>query len=77
MASVSYSLSKGQEDQPLDIAVGTNAPGAGDVELRFNAAATGGSGGSGVITTKEIVLICQAFIRRLETQLGNSDLGNI
>lgn len=77
MANLSYSLSKGQEDQPLDIAVGSSAPGAGDVELRINGSATGGSGGSGTITTKEIVLILEAFIRRLETQLGQADLGNI
>lgn len=77
MANLSYSLSKGQEDQPLDIAVGTNAPGAGDVEVRINGSAIGGTGGSGTITTKEVVLILQAFIRRLETQLGQSDLGNI
>jgi hypothetical protein len=77
MADLSYYLSKGQEDQPLDIGVGTNAPGSGDVELRINGAATGGTGGSGVITTKEIVLILQAFIRRLETQQGQADLGNI
>lgn len=77
MANLSYSLSKGQQDQPLDIAVGTNAPGAGDVEVRINGSATGGTGGSGVITTKEVVLILQAFIRRLEMQLGEGDLGNI
>lgn len=77
MANLSYSLSKGQEDQPLDITVGTNAPGAGDVEVRINGSAAGGSGGSGAITTKEIVLILQAFIRRLETQQGQADLGNI
>lgn len=77
MASISYSLSKGQEDQPLDIALGTNAPGTGDVEVRINAAATGGAGGSGVITTKEVVLILQAIIRRVETQQGQADLGNI
>lgn len=77
MANLSYSLSKGQEDQPLDISVGTNGPGAGDVELRINGSAVGGTQGSGVITTKEVVLICQAFIRRLETQQGQADLGNI
>ena len=77
MANLSYSLSKGQSDQPLDIAVGTNAPGAGDVELRINGSATGGAGGSGAITTKEVVLILNSFIRRLETQQGQADLGNI
>lgn len=78
MAYVSYSLNKGQEDQPLDIVIGTDdGGGVYDVTLAFNAAATGGTGGSGIITTKEIILICQAFIRRLETQQGQADLGNI
>lgn len=77
MANLSYSLPKGGGDQPLDITVGTNAPGAGDVELRINGSATGGTGGSGTITTKEIVLILHAFIRRMETQQGQADLGNI
>ena len=69
MASFSYSLSFGADQSPDEIAVGTAVPGAGNVELRVNAAATGAS-------VEQVILILQAFTRRLEDgRLASEDSG--
>jgi hypothetical protein len=71
MASYSYSLSFGADQSPDKITLGTSAPGAGNVELRVNAAATGAS-------NEQVILILQAFIRRLEDgRLASKDSGLI
>lgn len=71
MASVSYSLNFGADQSPDEIAVGANAPGAGNVELRITSTATGAD-------AQEIILILQAFQRRLEDgRLVAQDLGTI
>lgn len=71
MASFSYSLFFGADQSPDKIATGTAAPGAGNVELRITTTAVG-------CTSEQVILILQAFIRRLEDgRLASVDLGQI
>ncbi len=73
MAYVSYGLNKGNEaaSSPIEIAIGSDDGGAGnDVTLCFNQAVH--------LTTKDVILICEAFIRRLEdSNYGPTDVLNI
>lgn len=69
MSSVSYSLNRGADQSPDKIAVGTNAPGAGDVELRVDVT-------THTPTREDVILILQAFIRRLEDG-RNTDIPNV
>jgi hypothetical protein len=63
MAGVSLSISRGIEGFKIsDFTVGTSAPGAGDIELRFNVTDTN----SNALTRKDVILGCKAFIRTLE-----------
>jgi hypothetical protein len=63
MAGISLSLSRGVEGTKLiDITVGSSAPGAGDIELRFNVLDTN----SHALTRKDVILACKAFILAME-----------
>lgn len=69
MASVSYGLNRGNPNQPQDIVVGTLAITTDDIELRWDNTKS--------LTTEDIILACQAFIRRLEGSEGSVDAINI
>lgn len=70
MASFSYSLSIDQQSMsPEAITVGTLAPGAGDVEIRVNRA--------NAPTRQQILLILEAFRRRISGNYGTQDVLNI
>ena len=70
MAYVSYGLDRGAQDQPEDIAIGTDDGGNGNnVTLCFDLTKS--------LTTKDVILICQAFIRRLEGNEGTVDILNV
>jgi len=70
MAYVSYGLDRNAEDQPEDITIGTDDGGNGNnVTLCFDLTKS--------LTTHDVVLICQAFIRRLEGNEGPADILNI
>ena len=60
MTAVSLSMSRGVDGFKMsDVTVGTSAPGAGDVELRFNTTDTNGKN----LNDKDLVRILEAFIR--------------
>lgn len=60
MTAVSFSMSRGVDGFKMsDVTVGTSAPGAGDVELRFNTTDTNGKN----LNDKDLVRILEAFIR--------------
>lgn len=64
MAAVSFSISRGKSGlTPSDITVGTSAPGAGDVEFRFNLLDTN----SAALTRKDLVIALEAFERAVES----------
>lgn len=66
MASVSYSLAVGDDYQPDEITVDTQAPNAGAVEVRIDLTK---------ITTKhQVSLIMEAIQRRIDAH-GTVDLG--
>lgn len=73
MAYISYGLNKGEEaaTYPIDITIGTNNGGGGnDVTLCFNQAVS--------LTTKDVILILEAFARRLEdSSYGPADTLNL
>jgi hypothetical protein len=70
MANVSYSLGIDAKSMaPEAITVGTLAPNAGDVELRIST--------TNAPTRKQVILILEAFRRRLAGQYGTSDVLNI
>ncbi len=68
MASVSYGLNRGADQSPDKITVGTLAVTTNDVELRWDATKH--------LTREDIILIVQAFQRRLEDG-RNTDVQNI
>lgn len=72
MADLSYQLAFGADQSPDKIAVGTASPTtAGGVEVRVDTDATGAS-------AEQVILILQAFIRRLEDgRLASQDMGTI
>lgn len=62
MTAVSLSISRGQNGLRIsDFTVGTSAPGAGDVELRYNLLDTN----SAALTRKDILIALEAFQRAL------------
>lgn len=64
MASVSLSISHGVEGFNIsDFTVGTLVPGGGYIELRFTTTDLNGN----VVTRKDVILGCKAFIRALES----------
>ena len=69
MASVSYGLNRGAQNQPEDITVGTLAITTNDIELRWDNTKS--------LTTTDIILALQAFERRLEGNEGTVDALNI
>lgn len=69
MTSLSYSLSRGADQSPDEITVGTSAPGTGDFELRVNLT-------THTPTREDIILACEAFIRRLADG-RNTDVPNV
>jgi hypothetical protein len=63
MAGISLSLSRGISGTKIsDFTVGTSTPGAGDIELRFNVLDTN----SKVLTRKDVILACKAFMWALQ-----------
>lgn len=67
MTAVSFSISRGVSGMKMsDITVGTSAPGAGDIELRFNVLDTNGKN----LNDKDLVVALLAFRRALETNGG-------
>lgn len=68
MASVSYGLNRGVEDQPEDITIGTVAASGNDVVLSIDLTKS--------LNVKDVVLILQAFTRRLEGNEGTVDIAN-
>lgn len=64
MTAVSFSISRGVSGFKMtDITVGTSAPGAGDIELRFNVLDTNSKN----MNDKDLVVALLAFRRALET----------
>lgn len=60
MTAVSFSMSRGVDGLKMsDVTVGTSAPGAGDVEFRFNILDTNSKN----MNDKDLWLILQAFQR--------------
>ena len=60
MTAVSFSMSRGVSGTKMsDVTVGTSAPGAGDVELRFNVLDTNSKN----LNDEDIVMILKAFQR--------------
>lgn len=69
MTAVSFSMSRGVEGFKMsDVTVGTSAPGAGDVELRFNVLDTNSKN----MTDKDLIKILKAFERWLATNGGTA-----
>jgi hypothetical protein len=63
MTAVSISLAQGKSGMLMsDFTIGTSAPGAGDVEVRFNNTDTNGKN----ILDHEIVILLRAIIRQIE-----------
>ena len=63
MTAVSLSISRGVSGFKMsDITVGTSAPGAGDIELRFNVTDTNGKN----LNDKDLIVALLAFRRALE-----------
>jgi hypothetical protein len=63
MAAISLSLNRGVDGFKIsDFTVGTSAPGAGDIELRYNTTDTNSKN----LTRKDVILACEAFRRVLE-----------
>ena len=71
MTAVSFSISRGVSGTKLsDITVGTSAPGAGDIELRYNLTDTN----SVNIKRLDIRLALDAFERAILS--GNANVGD-
>lgn len=70
MTAVSFSISRGVSGTKMnDITVGTSAPGAGDIELRYNLTDTN----SVNITRENIKIALKAFERAIVS--GNTNVG--
>lgn len=70
MASVSYGLNRGTDQSPDAITIGSVAASGNDVVLSIDKTKS--------LNTEDVILICQAFIRRLEDgRLGPADIVNI
>jgi hypothetical protein len=60
MLAISLSLSRGVDGFKIsDFTVGASAPGAGDIEVRYNVTDTNGK----VLTKKDVILALKAFER--------------
>lgn len=69
MTAVSFSMSRGVDGFKMtDVTVGTSAPGAGDVELRFNVLDTNSKN----MNDKDLYMILMAFQRWLFTGGGTA-----
>lgn len=69
MTAVSFSISRGVSGFKMsDITVGTSAPGAGDIELRFNVLDTNSKN----MNDKDLVIALEAFRRWLLTNGGTA-----
>lgn len=69
MTAVSFSISRGVGGFKMsDITVGTSAPGAGDIELRFNVLDTNSKN----MNDKDLILALEAFRRWLLTNGGTA-----
>jgi hypothetical protein len=69
MTAVSFSMSRGVDGFKMsDVTVGTSAPGAGDVELRFNVLDAQGKN----MNDLELVKIIKAFERWVLTNGGTA-----
>lgn len=69
MTAVSFSMSRGVDGFKMsDVTVGTSAPGAGDVELRFNVTDTNSKN----MNDCDLIRIIKAFQRWLETNGGSA-----
>lgn len=63
MAAQSLNLARGKSGMTIsDFGTGTNAPGTGDFELRWNTT----DGNSKNILRQDVILACYAFIRALQ-----------
>jgi hypothetical protein len=63
MAAISWTFNRGTEGFKFsDFTTGTNAPSAGDFELRYNTT----DAQSKNVTRKDVILFLQASIRQLE-----------
>lgn len=74
MANLSYNVSsatlEGHEMEPDKVSTGTNAPGAGDIEVRINLA--------NFVNNKQIIRALRLFILRLEDgRLVSNDTGEV
>ena len=65
MASVSYGLNRGEDQNPDTIHVGTQAVSTYDVELRMDKTKN--------LNRDDVILILKAYIRRLENK-GEADI---
>jgi hypothetical protein len=64
MTAVQISVSRGANLVKItDFTIGTNAPGTGDIELRYNLTDTNG----GLLTRKDIILALDGMIRALSS----------
>lgn len=69
MTAVSFSISRGVGGFKMsDVTVGTSAPGAGDIELRFNVLDTNSKN----MNDKDLILALEAFERWLLTGGGTA-----
>jgi hypothetical protein len=69
MSSASISISQGASGMKMsDFTIGTLAPNAGDVEVRFNNTNTNSKN----ISDHEIVIMLKAIIRQIETGGGSA-----
>lgn len=68
MASVSYGLNVGNDEQPETVTVGTLAVSANDVEVRIDLTKNP--------TRNDVVLALQAIERKIEDQ-GSAQLGQV
>jgi hypothetical protein len=57
MTAVSFSINRGADFKPNAITVGTSAPGAGDIELRFNVLDTNSKN----LNDKDLILALELF----------------
>lgn len=67
MTAVSFSMSRGVDGFKMsDVTVGTSAPGAGDVEFRFNVLDTNSKN----MNDKDLYMLLEAFKRWITTNGG-------
>ena len=73
MTAVSLSINRGTDGMKIsDFTVGSLAPNANDIELRFNLL----DANSHALWEKDVILACKAFIRALESGGATVDVTN-